>query len=120
VSLATRWALPLEGAAHPLFIDAGGRLLLAGVGTSETERWTDWPLPDGRGAVADPARDESLRAAERPSTDGVVVVDLDSGESIARARGTFRRWLALPDGRFLLATDREIVFFQPPPLQEPR
>jgi len=120
VSLVTRWALPLEGAAHPLFIDAGGRLLLAGVGTSDTDRWTDWPLRDGRGAVADPARDESLRAAERPSTDSVVVVDLDIGESIARARGAFRRWLALPDGRFLLATDREVVFFQAPPLQEPR
>ncbi len=138
-SLATRWSLPLEAPAHGLFVDPGGRWLLAevaegdaGVGDALTARWTDWPTPAlhaaaddaaaraaGLAQAPDPARDEVLRTWERPPATSVSVIDLARGEETLRVPGSYRRWSILPDGRLLLATDRSVVIHRPDPPETP-
>jgi hypothetical protein len=112
-SLASRWTLPLDGAAQGLFLDAKGRWLLVGEGPSGTDRFADWDLAAAEATpTADPARDEAVRALDRPPMDATVVIDLASHTVAARAAGRFRRWIDLGD-HLLLATDREIVTFPP-------
>ena len=112
VSVVPRWSVELGGAGHGLFVDPEGRWLLAEIGPGRTDRLVDWPLP-----APDPTRDLAddavLRTLPRPDATEVVVVDLAAHAIAFRANGAHRRWLALPGGRYLLATDREAVFFRP-------
>ncbi|MFN7145791.1 MAG: hypothetical protein ACK4YP_18595, partial [Myxococcota bacterium] len=111
-TLEVRWTLPVDGAAQGLFVDAGGRWLVVGIGPATTERFADWPVlrPDPA-APLDPFRDEVLRALDRPPVDEVLVIDLAAQAVVARAKGVFRRFLPLQ--RPVLATDREVVFLVP-------
>ena len=107
--MATR----LDGAASGLFVDGSGRWLVVSEGPPATDRLIDWPAvsPDPN-AAADPWRDEILRGLDRPPSDATVVIDLATHAVAARARGSLRRFLPLPD-RPVLATDREVVFVSP-------
>jgi hypothetical protein len=138
-SLATRWSLPLEAPAHGLFVDPGGRWLLAevaegdvGAGEALRSRWTDWPTPAhhtpaddaraqalGLSQAPDPTRDEVVRTWERPPSTAVSVIDLARGEETLRVPGAYRRWSILPDGRLVLATDRSVVIHRPKPPETP-
>lgn len=111
-TLDIRWTLAVEGAARGLFVDPGGRWLVVVVGSTETDRSLDWPIPAPvADAPADPNRDELLRTVPGPPQTEVVVIDLALHVVAARARGSYRRFLPLD--RPLLATDREVVTFQP-------
>ncbi len=110
-TLASRWTLLLDGAAQGLFVDATGRWLLVGVGAGGTDRLTDWALP-AVDSTDDPARDEVLRAQERPTIQKTLVIDLASHTVAAEAEGSLRRCLRVGD-QMLLATDRAIVTFRP-------
>lgn len=115
VALTTRWTAALGGAGVGLFVDAGGRWLLAEVGDGDVgDRWLDWPVPALPDApAADPFRDEVLRASPRPPATHTVVVDLSAHSVVARVPGRHRRFLGRPDGGWLLATDREVLLFPP-------
>lgn len=111
-TLEVRWTLPVDGPAHGLFVDPGGRWLVVAVGPDGTDRFVDWsaPRPDPD-APADPHRDEVLRTLDRPAVDAVLVIDLATQTVVARAQGRYRRFLPLE--RPVLATDREVVFLVP-------
>lgn len=111
-TLQRHWTLPLEGAAQGLFVDTTGRFLVVGVGTTEVTSGWAWPLPSGS-ATADPFRDEAIRGTPRPPISTVDVIDLQDHTVKVELRGSYRRWLTLPDGRQLVATDQELVFFTP-------
>lgn len=114
LTLSPRWSLPLLGAAQGWFVDADGRFLLAGTGPALDERFVDWPLPAVDPVVgADPAADERLRVQDRPPVDRTVVVDLARRAVVVEARGRLRRWVAAGEGRYLLATDQELVLYTP-------
>lgn len=117
MTLRTRWTVALEGAGRGLFLDESGRWLLAEVGSGTSETYVDWPIPRPAEGPLDPFRDEVQRALPRPAAVEVVVIDVATKRVAVRAGGTFRRWLALADGRRLLATDREVVVFRPPPAE---
>jgi len=111
-TLDVHWTLPVEGAAQGLFVDPGGRWLLVAVGPGDTERFVDWSVPrSDPAATTDPARDETIRALDRPPMTAVLVIDLATHQVAARAEGTFRRFLPLEHP--ILATDREVVFLDP-------
>jgi hypothetical protein len=112
--LATRWSLPLGGAAVGLFVDGDGRWLVAQTGPAEADRFVDWPLPAFVAeSAADPLADERVRAFPRPEATSTVLVDLSRHDVAIRVAGVFRAWLEMGASR-VLATDREIVVFEPP------
>ncbi|MFZ5481081.1 MAG: hypothetical protein ACOZNI_30245 [Myxococcota bacterium] len=114
VQLQTRWSVRVGGPAVGLFLDADGRWLIAQTGPDETDRFVDWPLPAFVGeAPGDPLADERVRAFPRPPARETVLVDLARRAVAVRVAGAFRGWLA-DGGRRLLATDREVVIFNPP------
>jgi hypothetical protein len=110
-TLEPRWTVTVEGAAQGLFVDPGGRWLVAGVGSAMTERFVDWDVPAPAQADSDPTRDEKIRSIERPPMSEVVVIDIATKSVVGRASGTFRRFIGGP--RPVLATDREILFLNP-------
>lgn len=118
LSLATRWTAPLEGAGQGLFIHPGGRFVLVSEGPGGTDRFVDWPIETlDPTSPSDPCADERLRLQDRPPQTAAVVVDLATHAVAARASGAYRRWLSVPGASqplYLLATDREVVLFQPP------
>jgi hypothetical protein len=112
--LATRWSLALGGAGVGLFVDGDGRWLLAQVGTDDTDRFVDWPLPAFVADTAtDPLADERVRAFPRPPAQSTVLVDLSRQDVAVRVAGAFRGWASMGASR-VLATDREVVIFEPP------
>ena len=54
-----------------------------------------------------------IRSLPRPPMTRVHVIDLKDHEEVAVLRGQYRRWLSLPDGRKLVASDQEVMFFKP-------
>ncbi len=114
VSLDRRWVLPLDGGVQGLFVEPGGRFLLVASGDASVrgpESW-DWPEPDPS-AVADPAGDEALRSQQRPAMSRIYAVDLQDHSVAVELPGTWRRWIPLPDGRILVASSQQLVFFKP-------
>lgn len=111
LNLQRHWTLPLDGASQGLFVESSGRFLLVGTGSAGTEPWS-WTGPDAT-ENEDPYRDEVLRRQSRPPISAVEVVDLQNHEVRVELKGRYRRWLSLEDGRKLVATDQELVFFQP-------
>lgn len=114
LTLSRHWTLLLDAPAQGLFIDTSGRFLVVGTGEAEVDPLIQWslPLPDPA-AVADPFRDEALRAPGRPPMSAVEVIDLSTHKSVLQVHGQWRRWLTLPDGRVVVATDKEIAYFKP-------
>jgi hypothetical protein len=114
LTLARHWTLLLDSPGQGLFIDTSGRFLVIGTGEAEVDPLIQWslPLPDPA-AVADPFRDEALRAPGRPPMSAVEVIDLSTHKSVLQVHGQWRRWLTLPDGRVVVATDKEIAYFKP-------
>lgn len=109
VTLQTRWSAPLDGAGAGLFVDPGGRWILAEVGDGRSDRFLDWPtLALDPAPADDPFRDEVLRDLPRPDARAVVVIDVAAQAVVARASGRYRRFLPRGDG-WVLATDREVV-----------
>jgi hypothetical protein len=114
-TLATRWSVGLDGAGQGLFVDPGGRWLLAATGPGEVEGFVDYPLLWT--APAEPCcEDALLRAAPRPPQERVVVVDLAAHTVAVRAPGAYRGWFAFEHVLWLV-TDQEItrVPVQAPP-----
>ncbi|HNH46332.1 MAG TPA: hypothetical protein PKY30_04815 [Myxococcota bacterium] len=114
VSLDRRWVLPLDGGVQGLFIEPGGRFLLVASGDASArapESWA-WPEPDPA-AATDPAGDEALRDQQRPAMSRIYAVDLQDHSVAVELPGQWRRWIPLPDGRVLVASSQQIVFFKP-------
>jgi hypothetical protein len=104
-TLERRWTLALSPAAHPLFVDAGGRWLVAEVGGQVP----DDLLLDLAGTPAvpvdwDPAGDAALRLAERPAASRTAVVDLATQTVLAELPGRFVGFHVVPGQGALVAT----------------
>ncbi len=114
VTLDRRWVLPLDGGVQGLFIEPGGRFLMVASGDASArapEDWA-WPEPDPA-AVVDPAGDDALRTQQRPAMSRIYAVDLQDHSVAVELPGQWRRWIPLPDGRVLVASSQQIVFFKP-------
>lgn len=114
-SLSPRWSVELPGPAQGLFVDPAGRYtLLSLTAPPDPDRLTDYPAP----ALAADADVEQLMGSlalpdDRPTADGVLLVDLAAHRIAAQASGAFRGWLSTPDGAYLLVTDSELVRLEP-------
>ncbi len=114
VTLAARWTVSFESAAHGLFVSADGRWIVAELGPPDTDRLDDWaPYAVEPAPTHDPWRDEAVRARPRPPATHTVLVDLATHDEAFRAAGSFRRFTS-DRGRVVLATDREVVWYTPP------
>ncbi len=107
--LAERWRLSLRPGAHGLFVDAGGRYLLAEQsGAVSHDLYVDYDVQTF-GAGADPTGDPELALRTRPPGAETVAVDLARHETAVALDGAFVAWVPLPDGGFLVATRQQIA-----------
>lgn len=115
--LSLRWIIPLRPIAHGLFVEASGRLLLVEEGgQADPERLLDLGVEDPllpQGAA--PGSDLALALSERPDATSTAVIDLSTPALVWREEGRYLSLQALPDGAFLLATDRALVRLALPP-----
>ncbi len=109
--LSPRWTVPLRPAAHGLFVEGGGRLLvLEEGGQPDPDRLLDLgsappALPAGTAAGSD----VFLALADRPDAATTAIVDLALPRLVWREEGRYLDLLTLPDGDRLLATDHALV-----------
>lgn len=104
-TLERRWSLALSPAAHPLFVDAGGRWLVAEVGgQAPADLLLDLAGPAPVPADWDPAGDAALRLAERPAATRTAVVDLATQAVLAELPGRFVGFHVVPGQGALVAT----------------
>ncbi len=118
--LTQRWAIPLRPAAHGLFVDGAGRLLiLEEGGTPDPDRLMDLGTDAPPQVAGDPASDLVLAVVDRPAAASTAVVDLAIPKLVWREDGRYLALVTLPDGDRLLATDRALVRLSPPAQPSP-
>ncbi|MCB9781094.1 MAG: hypothetical protein H6742_21180 [Alphaproteobacteria bacterium] len=115
--MAPRWTLPLGPAAHGLFVDESGRLLVAEEAGAQDGSTAH---PDGArravpGLDIDPTGDLALALGrgDRPDAARTVVVDLSVPRLVWRESGRYLSLVSLGDHRWLLATEQALVLLAP-------
>jgi hypothetical protein len=111
--LEERWRLPLRPGAHGLFVDPGGRYLLAEqAGAVTHDRYVDFDVQTV-GASADPTGDAELALRARPPGAETIAIDLARRETAVALDGTYVAWVPRGEAGFVVATSRSIAMVVP-------
>ena len=111
--LEARWRLALRAGAHGLFVDPGGRYLLAEQsGAVEHDRYVDFDVQT-IGAGADPTGDPELALRSRPPGAETIAVDLARHETALVLDGAYVAWVPRGDAGFIVATRTKIAALRP-------
>ena len=110
--LAEHWRLALRPGAHGLFVDPGGRYLLAEqAGEVAHDRFVDFDV-ETIGAGGDPTGDAELALRARPPGAETVAVDLARHEAALTLDGSYVAWVPRGDA-FVVATRSTIALLRP-------
>lgn len=110
--LTDHWRLALRPGAHGLFVDPGGRYLLAEqAGEVEHDRFVDFEVQTV-GAGADPTGDAELALRSRPPGTETVAIDLARHETALTLDGAYVAWVPRGDAGFVVATRTTIALLR--------
>jgi hypothetical protein len=110
--LAEHWRLALRPGAFGLFVDPGGRYLLAEqAGEVAHDRLVDFEVVTV-GACADPTGDAELALRARPPGAETVAIDLARHESALTLDGAYVAWVPRGTGSFVVATRTNIALLR--------
>lgn len=113
--LAEHWRLALRPGAHGLFVDPGGRYLVAEqAGAVTHDRFVDFDV-ETVGAGADPTGDAELALRARPPGAETVVIDLARHEIALTLDGAYVAWVPRGDVGFVVATRTTIALLRSEP-----
>ena len=111
--LEERWRLTLRRGAHGLFVDPGGRYLLAEQsGAVEHDRYVDFEVQTV-GAGADPTGDPELALRARPPGAQTIAIDLARHETAIVLDGAYVAWIPRGNAGFVVATRGTIAVLRP-------
>ena len=110
--LTDHWRLALRPGAHGLFVDPGGRYLLAEqAGEVAHDRFVDFEV-ETVGAGADPTGDAELALRSRPPGTETVAIDLARHETALTLDGAYVAWVPRGDAGFVVATRSTIALLR--------
>jgi hypothetical protein len=110
--LAEHWRLALRPGAHGLFVDPGGRYLLAEqAGAVAHDRLVDFAVYTV-GAGADPTGDAELALRARPPGAETVAIDLARHETALTLDGAYVAWVPRDTSGFVVATRSTIALLR--------
>jgi hypothetical protein len=113
--LGERWRLALRPGAHGLFVDPGGRYLLAEqAGEVTHDRFVDFDV-ETIGAGADPTGDAELALRARPPGAETVAIDLARHEPALTLDGPYVAWVPRGTTSFVVATRTTIALLRQDP-----
>jgi hypothetical protein len=107
--LTEHWRVALRPGAHGLFVDPGGRYLLAEqAGAVTHDRYVDFEV-ETVGAGPDPTGDAELALRARPPGAETVAIDLARHQSALTIDGAYVAWVPRGDAGFVVATRATIA-----------